>query len=240
MDSTNLYVRRLAMSGAPTGTTLLAEEQTGGRGRLGREWFSPPRCGLWFSILLRPPALTALDASPLTLVTAAALTTVLNEKKGLPVKIKWPNDLVAVPGKVGGILAEVEQGEGMVRAIIVGVGINVNRPPQGFPPHLAEKAIALEDLAGQPLERRLLFGELHSALLEAYEKFFVEGFAPFQETWQRYSAITGRIIILSGPGGRITRGRARGVDSRGRLLLEDSAGREWAFNTGEITGERGH
>ena len=119
--STNTDCAALARAGAPEGLVLAAEEQTAGRGRLGRTWLSPPRAALTFSVLLRPANVPPARRGWLPLLAGVATTTAVRYVSGLDARLKWPNDLLLGPRKLAGILAEQSGG-----AVIVGIGVNVS------------------------------------------------------------------------------------------------------------------
>ena len=131
LDSTNDLAKELAARGAPEGTVVVAETQTGGRGRLGREWNSPPGVGLYVSLVLRP-MLPPMELPQITLTTAVAVVRAVRRVAGVAPGIKWPNDLLFNGKKLGGILTEMETESDRIRHVVVGLGLNVNNP--GFPP----------------------------------------------------------------------------------------------------------
>ena len=126
-DSTNSHAVTLAESGAPHGTVVCADAQTGGRGRFGRTWESPPGLNLYVSLLLRPPVEPA-QAPQLTLVTAVALAAAVEASTGLSARLKWPNDLYLGGRKAAGILAEMSADADRLRHVVIGAGLNVNAP----------------------------------------------------------------------------------------------------------------
>ena len=119
--STNTDCAARARAGAPEGLVLAAEEQTAGRGRLGRTWLSPPRAALTFSVLLRPAGVPPARRGWLPLLAGVATATAVRHVSGLDARLKWPNDLLLGPRKLAGILAE-QSGD----AVIVGIGVNVS------------------------------------------------------------------------------------------------------------------
>ncbi len=127
--STNADLLARASQGAPEGLVLAAEEQSAGRGRMGRAWVSPPRAALTFSLLVRPAAVPPARHGWLSLLTGVAVASAVTAVTGIDLRLKWPNDLLAGPAKLGGILAEAA-GD----AIVVGVGLNVSTEPAELPP----------------------------------------------------------------------------------------------------------
>jgi BirA family biotin operon repressor/biotin-[acetyl-CoA-carboxylase] ligase len=144
--STNDLARELAAQGAPSGTVVLAESQSAGRGRHGRSWHSPAGVGLYVSVLLRPRA----AAPELTRWTLGAAVAACESCRGLvpaAVEIRWPNDLLGDGRKLGGVLAECRTGGGPSAALVLGTGLNVAHRAEDFPPELRASATSLALLA---------------------------------------------------------------------------------------------
>src|SRR5438034_8511169 len=138
VDSTQRVARELARAGAPEGTTVIAERQTAGRGRLGRQWHSPAGVNLYCSIVLRPPL--APSAVPrLALVAGVAVAAAVEEEAGLRPGIKWPTDVLPGGRTVAGILVEMDSEVERVHHVIAGIGVNLNAPRTAFPPALRPK-----------------------------------------------------------------------------------------------------
>ena len=171
LDSTNDLAKALAVQGAPEGTVVVAEAQTSGRGRLGREWDSPPGVGLYVSLVLRP-MLPPMELPQITLTTAVAVVRAVRRVAGLAPGIKWPNDLLLNGKKLGGILTEMETESDRIRHVVVGLGLNVNNP--GFPPELAATATSLALEAGRTFSRVNLL----QAWLEEFEALYEPIFTP--------------------------------------------------------------
>lgn len=156
-ESTNDDVLAEARNGAPEGVVLVADHQRAGRGRLDRTWQAPPQSSLLVSILMRP-ALTPVDAHLAATAVACAAVEGCADVAGVDLRLKWPNDLVVVDregmvtGKLAGVLAESIVEEGQLRAVVVGIGINVNWPAD-LPPDLAGIAVALNHLLGHEVDR---------------------------------------------------------------------------------------
>ena len=160
VGSTNDLAAAAAERGEPEGAVFVASAQTRGRGRLGRTWFSPPGAGLYLSVILR----RASQASWLTLACGVAVAEGIRAATGLPVQIKWPNDIVAVGGggfrsrrKIAGILAEASSGPEGVQHVILGIGINLSSA--AYPPELADRAGAIEQELGRGVDAGLVLAE---------------------------------------------------------------------------------
>lgn len=161
VDSTNSRLRDMAQNGAPEGQIVLANEQTEGRGRMGRRFSSPREKGIYLSVLLRPKGAPA-DATALTAWTAVAVSNAVENVCGVRPGIKWVNDLVMGARKICGILTEmsIEGENGHIQFVIVGIGLNVNRRPFEFPPEIQDTATSLLTETGHPYARALLAAEV--------------------------------------------------------------------------------
>ncbi len=233
VNSTNREMRRMAENGAPQFHTLVAEEQTEGRGRLGRKWISPPGKGLWFSILLLPHNLSPAEATPVTLVTAVALARCLVKSFALPVQVKWPNDLLINGKKTAGILTELKGEPEHIEYLITGIGINVNQDRDSFPAEISNQATSLAIEYSKDINRTLLLVELQNSLVEAYRQFLSEGFKPFRSEWKKISSTLGSQVTVSRSEGLI-RGKAIDLDDDGTLLIKDSNNILHSVRYGEI------
>ncbi len=219
VTSTNDVLLDLAEQGAPHGAVCLAEEQTAGRGRRGHGWFSPPRCGIWTSILLRP-RLPAARIPPLTLYSGVALARALEERAGVTVEIKWPNDLLIRNRKVAGILAETRVVAADELVVVIGMGINVNHTRDLFPEHLSDSATSLRIESGETVSRQQLFLAILASFESAYECFLTSESCPHTLLAEVNARLAwrGRMIEADSPPG--TTGRLSRVDEDGGLLLE--------------------
>lgn len=234
VDSTNLVARRLAEEGAPGFTTIIAEQQLSGRGRLGRNWFSPAGRGLWFSMIFRPEALTPAAMSPVTLVTAAVLADYLSREFDLPVRIKWPNDLQVGGKKIAGILTEIKGDPDRIDYLIIGIGLNVNQKAADFAPEIATVATSLAIETRMKIKRTELVINLYQALLRAFKLFEKEGFASFRQIWIRNNITLGQQVKISWPGGSLT-GLASGLNDEGKLIVKDDYGQIHLVSYGEVS-----
>ena len=217
-DSTNSRLMARAESGAPSGSVLVADRQNAGRGRRGREWLSAAGDSLTFSLLWRFPTTSTAPAA-LSLAVGVALIRGLAAIDCVDAKLKWPNDVLIDGRKLAGVLVELQPGD--IRSAIVGIGINLRRPP-----HLPEElAPTVADLAsaGVAASREALLAAILRALAEVFDRYGVGGFAALRDEWQAAHAWQGRAVKSSGDGPDLV-GRCLGVDDGGALLLDTPAG----------------
>ena len=231
VGSTNDVILDLAGRGAPHGTVCLADEQSAGRGRRGSGWFSPPGCGIWASVLLRP-RLSAALTPPLTLCTAAAVARVLEATAGVAVKIKWPNDLLMGDRKVAGILAETRVITGEEPVIVVGMGINVNHTRDQFPDEIAASATSLRIESGGPVAREDLLLAILASFESAYADYLASGPASLLAEVDARLAWRGRTVEADSPAGAA--GRVSRVDEEGGLVLDRQDGGPLVIRSGSI------
>ena len=231
LDSTNDLAKELAAQGAPEGTVVVAEAQTGGRGRLGREWNSPPGVGLYVSLVLRP-MLPPMELPQITLTTAVAVVRAVRRVAGVAPGIKWPNDLLFNGKKLGGILTEMETESDRIRYVVVGLGLNVNNP--GFPPELAATATSLTLTAGGTFSRVNLLKAWLEEFEELYGRFLNQGFSEILEEWKCSTVTLGRAVTVR-QGSREISGQALDIAPDGALLLRTASGETVRVTSGEIT-----
>ncbi len=232
-DSTNLRAALLAESGAPHGTVLCADSQTGGRGRLGRTWESPPGLNLYVSLLVRP-GIDPREAPRLTLVAAVALAEAVEEAAGIPAALKWPNDLYLGGKKAAGILAEMSADPDRVRHVVVGIGVNVNAGSEDFPAYLRARATSLKRETARDHLRVDLLARILLRFEEAYGSFLSNGLEGLLPRWNRRCLLSGRRVRLR-HGERESRGTAIRVDAEGALLFRpEGESRAHRIHSGEI------
>lgn len=218
VTSTQELAHSLANEGAEEGTIVIAEHQSKGRGRLGRDWESPQKDGLWFSLLLRPK-IPPLHAPQLTLLTAVAVVEGIKNDLGVVCEIKWPNDVLMNGKKICGILTELQAEADQIRALIIGVGINVNMTE--FPDYLRSKATSLfKELNGKEVMRAKLLQSILKQFEDLYTDYLNTGFEPIKQRWESYAISLNRQITARTINGEIT-GYAKGITNEGVLLLED-------------------
>ena len=222
----------LLLDAALGGVLLAAEEQTAGRGRRGHTWFSPPGSGLYVSVVLAP-AKAALDrarATTLTTLSAgAALAEGIVAATGLPIDLKWPNDLQVARRKLGGILAETS-GDGTV---VVGYGINVGAA--AYPPELRDRATSIEGELGRAVDRRVVLVETLAALSARYDDLLAGRFDAILDAWRRRApaALGARVSWTTHAG--LRSGITAGIDDCGALLVKTPDGAIHRLVAGEVT-----
>lgn len=234
VDSTNTRLKAMAASGAPTGTALLAEEQSGGRGTHGRSFQSPKGDGLYLSVLLRPSLVRLPDLLTLTGWVGVAAREAVERASGAPVDIKWLNDLYLNGKKLCGILTELsflgESGE--PDYVVVGMGVNMGQTAAAF------RAQGLEDIAtslaleGWPVEQN----HLAVCLLEALDQLsrdFPARRLEYLERYQRRCVTLGRRVSFDGEGALQT-GTVAGLDENFALLVAGDDGREHVISSGTV------
>lgn len=227
VDSTNDIAMTLAQDGAPHGTAVLAGQQRAGRGRRGRSWFSPPGSGIYLSVVVRPGA----DVAALSLVTLAAgvaAATGVRAASGLPVELKWPNDLVIGRPwrKLGGVLCEAVGGT-TVQAVVVGIGLNVLAA--AFPRELDGRATAVETELGREIDRGTLVAEVLAALDGACSllQAGASGRARVCDQWRVFGrAGLGGAPVKWQDHGSPRSGLAVDIDPDGALVVDTETGRE--------------
>lgn len=236
LDSTNARLMALAQAGAPHKSLVVAEWQSGGRGRRGRSWLSGLGGGLMFSLLWRFNR-AAGELSGLSLVVGLALTQVLRDLGLRGAGVKWPNDIVVEDAKLAGVLIELAGDMLGPSAAIIGVGINVTGA-EALRGAVAQPVTDLsEHLGERDLDRNALLHDMVSRLNVLLERFDAAGFAPFRADWEALHAHQNRVVqVLDALGGRVA-GQALGVDEQGALLLVGEQG-PLRFHSGEVSVRR--
>lgn len=238
-SSTNAVVKERANSGCEEGLLVISNEQTEGRGRRGRGFFSPDKTGIYMSLLLRPKHFTANQAAGITTMAAVAMCEAIEEVSGEQAWIKWVNDIFVRGKKVCGILTEasLDMESGLLESVVLGVGVNVYSPGDGFPEEIREVAGAIFESTGDDRKNRLTAAFLNH-FLAYYEARNGGGInqekADFIEKYQARSMAVGKeIVVLSGEQGR--NAFAYGVDKECRLLVRYEDGQTDCLSCGEIS-----
>lgn len=243
LGSTNDQAALWAEGGAPHLSLVIADEQTAGRGRLGRHWFTPAGAALAFSLVLRPEFLrfnqndnfsaqaNPIPVSRLTALGTVAVCSALQVQLGLSPQIKWPNDVLLAGSKVCGVLAEAHwQGE-RLQAVILGIGINV--AADSLPPEqdLLFPATCVEVASGRTVDRWQLLVAVIEQLMGWLPRLASPDFLSF---WESHLAYRGEQVSLIPNGSPPIEGQLLGLDSQGALLMRIADGQEVAFQAGEI------
>ena len=230
-DSTNTRAKDLAAAGALEGTLVVSESQKKGRGRKGRNWFSPSQEGIYASLILRPN-ISPGEAPKITLLTAVAVAETLLSLTRLRPNIKWPNDILVNGKKIAGILTEISTEMDAIDFIVVGLGLNVNTPC--FPEEIRDKATSILIEAGRNLPRVRLIREYLKWYEEYYEIFKGIGFEPVMKRWKELTNIIGRRIMVEVIGKRYI-GEVQDIDKDGFLILKDNKGKSHRISSGDVT-----
>jgi len=235
LESTNKTAKEKAFKGAPHGTVVLAEEQSNGRGRLGRSFFSPAKTGVYMSLVLRP----AFDVSKSLLITAAVSVAVCRAIKivsGKETQIKWVNDIFLDGKKICGILTEAitnfESGE--IEAIVVGIGVNCNLKNENMPEEIRETAGSLSGL----ISRNRLAAEIINELMGILEDVTAGGSYPeYMDEYRRRSMVLRKSIKVykNTVSGEFQNAKAIDISDSGGLIVIYEDGRKDTLTTGEIS-----
>ena len=239
LDSTNLEAARWLEVGAPNLALVLADEQTSGRGRAGRRWFTPPATALAFSLILTGAEIQGDRAiSRLSGLGAVAVTQALQEMYDLPAQIKWPNDVLVAGKKVAGVLIELHWLGSQLAGAIIGIGINVTPESIPEPEYLSFPAGCIESALGEPLDRLTLLREVLQRLINWLPLLSTDA---FREVWEKSLAYRGeqvQILRERAPGTNEVlvayQGCLVGLDEAGRLRVLDQAGSLIVIDVGEL------
>ncbi len=231
-DSTNIRAKQLGETGAPHGTLVLADRQSAGRGRRGRNWESPEGCSVYMSILLRPE-FTPDKASMLTLVMAYSVAKALKGCTGLDVQIKWPNDIVINGKKLVGILTEMSTEIDYINHVVVGVGINVNT--EIFPEEIADRATSLRNECGYKIQRSVIVAEVMNQFEQDYEMFLKKkDLSWLREKYNQLLVNCKKEVVIHGAAEPYS-AYALGINNTGELLVRLEDGSVEAVYAGEVS-----
>jgi len=218
LASTNATAFTLAGSGATHGTAVLAEAQTAGKGRLGRHWISPPHFNIYGSLILNHPNISR-HVSWIPLVTGLALAEATQRSCGIELSLKWPNDLLYVDKKIGGILCESSSHGSRIWTCVVGFGINVNCRETDFPEEIRSLAISCYQITRQDHNRNSLIADMFNQLESWYDCVEAEQFEHVRKSYAASCATLGKEVEISCVGGETIRGTAIDIGNDGTLLV---------------------
>ncbi|MGL4791951.1 MAG: biotin--[acetyl-CoA-carboxylase] ligase [Anaerotignaceae bacterium] len=230
VDSTNNKVRELAQNGAKEGCTVIAETQTGGKGRLGRPWKSPPGNGVWISVLLKPE-IAPQNVSSITLLAGLSVCKVLRALFGVNAEIKWPNDVLLNGKKLCGILTEMNAQMESVDFVIVGIGINVNNA--SFPKDIEDVATSIYQNIGKEVNRIPIICELLKELEKNYAIYKQKGFSGIRAEYSNLCVTLNKEVKVIAKDGFI--GKAVEITDEGELVVEKSDKTRVTVFSGEVS-----
>jgi BirA family biotin operon repressor/biotin-[acetyl-CoA-carboxylase] ligase len=232
IDSTNRMAMELGQSGGPEGTVVIAEEQTAGRGRAGRNWQSERGSGIYATLLLRP-RISPVQASLLTMMAGLSAHAAVRAQTGLVPDLKWPNDLMLAGKKLGGILTEMQADTSLVRFVIVGIGINVNQ--ERFAGDIASSATSLRMEAGKPFSRLEFLARLLREFERDYLAFLRDGGNSVTERFCEVSSYARGKRVRVNNGAETYTGITAGVRPEGLLQVKRDDGELVAVIAGDVS-----
>lgn len=232
VDSTNNLAKTMAEAGEPEGTLVVAEEQTGGRGRRGRNWSTPHGSAVAMSLILRPDIRPEL-ASMVTLIMGLSVAKAVNQLYPLKAGIKWPNDVVIGGKKICGILTEMSAEMSGIHYLVIGTGINANVPE--FSPELKTIATSLSLELGKKVNRAELIAVCMEYFETYYEQFIKAGdLSPLLKDYEALLLNLNNQVKVLEPGKEYL-GISRGIDEKGELLVEREDGTVAKVYAGEVS-----
>jgi len=218
IDSTNIQARKLASTGAPEGTVVIAESQWAGKGRKGRGWQSAAGKGMWLTLLIRPSILPR-QATLLPLLTAVAVVEAVEQiAPEVNCGIKWPNDVLVDNKKLAGILTEMNAELDLVHFVLIGVGVNLNQEEEDFDQDLRHTAISLKLANGKQVNRSQFTGVFLNSFWRLYQSYLQAGAEPILLAWRRKSLVLGREVLIHEYNGSFY-ATALDIDEEGALLV---------------------
>jgi BirA family biotin operon repressor/biotin-[acetyl-CoA-carboxylase] ligase len=233
VTSTQDEARHLAESGVEEGALVVAEAQTAGRGRRGRQWLSPEKTGIYLSLILKPE-LEPFNIAQIPIVAGIAVCEGISEITNLKPRIKWPNDVLLQGKKVAGILVEMSAEPERIHYLILGIGINVNTPSATFTGDLQQPAISLSEVAGGSVNRRRLLQALLAHFEVLYEEFKAAGFVAFRERLRRWDQTVESWVKITDSSGSYS-AYALDIDDNGALVVRDRQGTVKRILAGDAT-----
>ncbi len=217
----------------PEGIVVIADTQTCGKGRMGRNWISPPGVNLYFTVLLRPH-LPLEEIQFITFATAVAVTTVIREETGLQAGIKWPNDILINGKKAGGILVEMKSSRERMGILAVGIGINVNMSLNSLPEEIRTDTTSLNIEKREDIDRVTLLGKILTELEKGYKNLLKGNKGALITEWLRLNSTIGNSVKVRMQDRTIS-GTAEGIGDRGELIVRLSSGKTESVIAGDVT-----
>lgn len=232
VPSTNTLLKESAVNGETENTIFVTEHQTQGRGRLGKTFFSPKGCGIYLSYLIRPDVL-AKDAFFITVAAAVAMVRALREVLNIKTQIKWVNDIYSGDKKLCGILTESAfSPDGKLDYAVLGIGINIKNPPDGYPEEFAYKTTNLENIAGKITNAQKC--ELMASFINNFDILFCDNSKAYVKEYKEASCLLGREIeILSGE--HMGFAKAIDIDESANLVVQKTDGNVVSLSSGDVS-----
>lgn len=227
VGSTNDRAKEMIKNGAAHGTVLIARTQTSGKGRHGREFFSPPGSGIYMSLILNYEKTAFLPVTMATVFSAVAVCQAIESLSDAEPRIKWVNDIFMHGRKVGGILTESAMG----KQLVVGIGINMSYPAKGFPDELEDIAGAVFSVCETAISQNHLAAEIINRMLT--DKYMPDETALISDYRKRLMMLGRTVTVIDG--GSSYKAEAIDIDHKGHLIVRDSSGRFITLSHGEIS-----
>lgn len=233
INSTNIKAKELADFGEEEGTVIISEEQTLGRGRLGRSWIAPKYKGIWMSIILRPD-INPIHVAKITQISAAAVCLAISEMK-VEAYIKWPNDIIINNKKVCGILTEMSSELNKINYAVLGIGINVNIDKNEFPDSIKNTAASIKSETGKEFMRKKITAKVLNNFEMLYKQFIYDGNARNSlDICRKKSIILGKTISII-KNSRTINVKAININDNGELVVQYADGTIENLISGEIS-----
>lgn len=233
-DSTNTLAKQYGFQGALHGTAVIAQNQTSGRGRLGKTWQSVEGKGLYCSVVLRPQ-IERDDFAKITLVAGLVVAEVIEKMTDLPVLLKWPNDIYINSKKCAGILCEASMGNGLVGDfIVVGIGVNLTLTPSDFGIELRNSSTSLLIEKSVNYSAIEIFEKIHTLLLRQIAEVETFGFPHIFQGWRERDMLVGKVARWVSVDGREVEGQALGINDEGMLFVRDTYGKLHEVLSGDV------
>lgn len=234
VESTNNLALSLSAEGSlASGTALIADLQTGGKGRLGRRWISPAGMNIYMSLIIQPD-LEPKELTMLTVLAGVSSVTALSKICSIPISIKWPNDLMISDKKLGGILTEVRADSDGISVAVIGIGININMCSKNFPEEIKDLATSIRVAAGISYSRNEIICQILRDFEQWYDILKKEGRGKLLDAWRKYSSTLGRTVMAT-VGQTSVSGIAEDINDSGMLLLRTPSGQQVTISAGDIT-----
>lgn len=231
VTSTNELALNMVSSKIQEGDVIIGGEQTKGRGRLKRNWYSPQYLGLWFSIIVKP----AKDFERIPLLTLIGALSVQQAIKNIKINsdLKWPNDILYNNKKVGGVLSQFRSDGSEIDRVVVGIGLNVNQ--REFPEELQDNSISLRMIKGTVIEKEKLLADILDNFSDFYKLFKDGEYSKIICSWKKEMSMLNKQIIINSSNGNKMKGKVVDISNKGELIIENTKGVKQKFIAGDVS-----